>query len=65
MNQLNKNRAKLTEGAIKQVERDINILKSIIDGDMENYTKHPIPVLKEALIEYQDRLRKLQENVGQ
>lgn len=36
---------------IEQLQRDIRILEEIISGKMENYTSHPIPVLKERFIE--------------
>lgn len=50
---------------IEQLQRDIRILEEIISGKMENYTSHPIPVLKEGLSKYQSDLARLQENVGQ
>ena len=50
---------------IEQLQRDIRILEEIISGKMENYTSHPIPVLKEDLSKYQSDLARLQENVGQ
>lgn len=50
---------------IEQLQRDIRILEDIISGKMENYTSHPIPVLKEGLSKFQSDLARLQENVGQ
>lgn len=50
---------------IEQLQRDIRILEEIISGKMENYTSHPIPVLKEGLSKFQSDLARLQENVGQ
>lgn len=46
---------------IEQLQRDIRILEEIISGKMENYTSHPIPVLKEGLSKYQSDLARLQE----
>lgn len=46
---------------IEQLQRDIRILEDIISGKMENYTSHPIPVLKEGLSKYQSDLARLQE----
>lgn len=50
---------------IEQLQRDIRILEEIISGKTENYTRHPIPVLKEGLSKFQSDLARLQENVGQ
>lgn len=49
---------------IEQLQRDIRILEEIISVKLENYTSHPIPVLKEGLSKYQSDLARLQENVG-
>lgn len=46
---------------IDQLQRDIRILEEITSGKMENYTSHPIPVLKEGLSKYQSDLARLQE----
>ena len=46
---------------IEQLQRDIRILEDIISGKMENYTSHPIPVLKEGLSKFQSDLARLQE----
>lgn len=50
---------------IEQLQRDIRILKESLPGKTENYTRHPIPVLKEGLSKFQSDLARLQENVGQ
>ena len=50
---------------IEQLQRDIRILEEILSGKTENYTRHPIPVLKEGLSKFQSDLVRLQENVGQ
>lgn len=36
---------------IEQLQRDIRILEEILSGKTENYTRHPIPVLKRRFIE--------------
>jgi len=48
---------------IEYLERDINMISDIILGKIENYTKHPIPVLLEALSIYQNKLIQFQENI--
>ena len=51
---------------IEQLQRDIRILEEILSGKVENYTSHPIPVLKEGLSKYQSDFARLQKkNVGQ
>lgn len=50
---------------ISQLERDIKIIQDILDGKMENYTQHPLPILREGLSDYQNKLNKLQqENIA-
>jgi len=50
---------------ISQLERDIKIIQDILDGKMENYTQHPLPILREGLADYQNKLNKLQqENIA-
>lgn len=50
---------------ISQLERDIKIIQDILDGKIENYTQHPLPILREGLSDYQNKLNKLQqENVA-
>lgn len=46
---------------IEQLQRDIRILEEILSGKTENYTRHPIPVLKEGLSKFQSDLARLQE----
>ena len=46
---------------ISQLKRDILIIQDILDEKIENYTNHPIPVLKDALSNYQDKLYQLLE----
>lgn len=50
---------------ISQLERDIKIIQDILDGKIENYTQHPLPILREGLSDYQYKLNKLQqENIA-
>lgn len=50
---------------ISQLERDIKIIQDILDGKIENYTQHPLPILREGLADYQNKLNKLQqENIA-
>lgn len=50
---------------ISQLERDIKIIQDILDGKMENYTQHPLSILREGLADYQNKLNKLQqENIA-
>lgn len=44
---------------IEYLERDIRIISDIVEGRLENYTKHPIPVLRESLSTYQNKLAQL------
>ena len=46
---------------IKYLERDIRIISDIVEGRLENYTKYPIPVLREALYNYQNKLSQLRQ----
>jgi hypothetical protein len=47
------------------LERDIKIIQDILDGKIENYTQHPLPILREGLADYQNKLNKLQqENIA-
>lgn len=46
---------------IECLERDIKIIEDILDGKMENYTQHPLPILREGLADYQNKLNKLQQ----
>ena len=46
---------------IEQLQRDIRILEEILSGKVENYTSHPIPVLKEGLSKYQSDFARLQK----
>ena len=46
---------------IECLERDIKIMEDILDGKMENYTQHPLPILREGLVDYQNKLNKLQQ----
>ena len=46
---------------IECLERDIKIMEDILDGKMENYTQHPLPILREGLADYQNKLNKLQQ----
>ena len=46
---------------IEYLERDIRIISDIVEGRLENYTKQPIPVLREALSTYQNKLSQLQQ----
>ena len=53
------------EAQIAQLERDIKIIQDILDGKIENYTHHPLPILREGLSDYQNKLNKLQqENIA-
>ena len=56
---------KVKERRIEQLKRDIQILEDILSGRIENYTRHPEPVLKEGLSKFQSDLAKLQETFGQ
>ena len=50
---------------ISQLERDIKIIQDILDGKIENYTQHPLPILRKGLSDYQNKLNKLQqENIA-
>ena len=46
---------------IEYLERDIRIISDIVEGRLENYTKHPISVLREALSTYQNKLAQLRQ----
>ena len=46
---------------IEYLERDIHIISDIVEGRLENYTKHPIPVLRESLSTYQNKLAQLRQ----
>ena len=46
---------------IEYLERDIHIISDIVEGRLENYTKHPIPVLREVLSTYQNKLAQLRQ----
>lgn len=46
---------------IKYLECDIRIISDIVEGRLENYTKHPIPVLRESLSTYQNKLAQLRQ----
>ena len=46
---------------IEYLERDIHIISDIIEGRLENYTKHPILVLREVLSTYQNKLAQLRQ----
>ena len=47
---------------IYQLERDIRIIQDILDEKIENYTKQPIPVLRDSLFSYQDKLNQLRQD---
>lgn len=44
---------------IEYLERDINIIKDILSGKLDNYTQHSFPLLKATLISYQSKLSQL------
>lgn len=46
---------------IECLERDIKIIEDILSGKIENYTQHPLPILREGLADYQNKLNKLQQ----
>lgn len=46
---------------IEYLERDIKIIEDILSGKIENYTQHPLPILREGLADYQNKLNKLQQ----
>ncbi len=46
---------------IEYLERDIHIISDIVEGRLENYTNLPIPVLREALSTYQNKLAQLRQ----
>jgi len=46
---------------IEYLERDIRIISDIVEGRSENYTKQPIPVLREVLSTYQNKLSQLRQ----
>lgn len=46
---------------IEYLERDIRIISDIVEGRLENYTKHPITVLRKELSTYQNKLFKLRQ----
>ena len=46
---------------IECLERDIKIMEDILSGKIENYTQHPLPILREGLADYQNKLNKLQQ----
>jgi hypothetical protein len=54
---------KCNEIKIAQLERDVKMIQDILDGKIENYTQHPIPILREALIYYKKDIDKLLEKL--
>lgn len=46
---------------IEYLERDIHIISDIVEGRLENYIKYPIPVLREVLSTYQNKLAQLRQ----
>jgi len=44
------------------LKSNIKMIKDILEGKIDNYTKQPLPILRDCLTKYQEELSSLEDN---